>query len=97
MHSSIPEFGVAIGENLIENLGILEGDVVSVEKYSGPVEQITKLKIEFNAPDFTPEDYPTKLENHKFIGKPYEGLVLAYGPPEYDHDWDPSFLMAFTV
>jgi len=52
--------------------------------------------VEFNEPDFTPEDYPTKLENGKYTGKPYEGLVLAYGPPEYDHDWDPSFLFTFT-
>jgi vacuolar-type H+-ATPase subunit I/STV1 len=49
----------------------------------------------FEDPHFDHEEYPTLLENNKVI-KPFESLVYAFGAPTYKHDWDPTFLMAFT-
>ncbi|MHA1989372.1 MAG: V-type ATP synthase subunit I [Candidatus Hodarchaeales archaeon] len=51
--------------------------------------------LTFEDPHFDHEEYPTLLENNKVI-KPFESLVYAFGAPTYKHDWDPTFLMAFT-
>jgi V/A-type H+-transporting ATPase subunit I len=53
--------------------------------------------IEFDDdPKFKAEDFPTKLENHKYVGKPYEPLVTAFGYPAYKKDYDPSIFFAIT-
>lgn len=52
--------------------------------------------FEIESKNFHDHDYPTRLENHKRVGRPYEPMVNLYGTPEYGHDYDPSTLIALT-
>lgn len=52
--------------------------------------------FEIEEKEFDDDDYPTKMENHKYLGQPYEELVIAFGYPNYKNDYDPSLLFAFT-
>lgn len=52
--------------------------------------------FEIEEKQFHDNKYPTRLENHKRIGKPYEPMVNLYGTPEYGHDYDPSTFIAIT-
>ena len=52
--------------------------------------------FEIEEKEFHDDEYPTRLENHKYIGKPYEPMVNLYGTPDYHHDYDPSTLISFT-
>ena len=52
--------------------------------------------FEIEKKEFHHEKYPTRLDNHKYIGKPYEPMVELFGSPDYGHDYDPSTLISFT-
>lgn len=51
--------------------------------------------IEYTS-DLPKSEFPTMLANHRWVGKPYEPLVKAYGTPTYGKDYDPSFLFFIT-
>ena len=52
--------------------------------------------FEIEKKEFHHEKYPTRLDNHKYIGKPYEPMVELFGSPDYGHDYDRSTLISFT-
>ena len=52
--------------------------------------------FEIEKKEFHHEVYPTRLNNNKFIGRPYEPMVTLYGTPDYHHDFDPSTFISIT-
>ena len=71
-----------------------ETEVKTTEKLIKTIDPDAIFEIEKK--EFHDDKYPTRLKNNKYIGRPYEPMVLLYGTPDYKHDYDPSTLISIT-
>ncbi len=71
-----------------------ENEVKTTEQLIKTIDPEAIFEIEEK--EFHDEEYPTKLQNNKYLGRLYEPMTLLYGTPEYKHDYDPSTFISIT-
>jgi len=55
VNENIPRDNIALGENILEGLGIAEGELIDVSGFSGQVSDVSDIEIEYDSQDYNYE------------------------------------------
>lgn len=55
INDKIPRDNIALGSNLMEGLGVAEGDFIDVSDYTGTINEITDIIIDYDSQDYSYE------------------------------------------